>query len=172
MADQLDDMTEDEILQRAKKLQYSESRPDEAQKLYEHILTSPRFSSDQKDLASFHRGKITDQTFSRDNGQQSTASDAVVAPTSDGDKLNEKFSTLRTFASFLKVLAILNIIGGLLGGLSTMASGAGLLISFSIILSATFSFAICFAAAETLEVLPDIEENTRRAAKLLKEKLE
>jgi len=87
--------------------------------------------------------------------------------------IEERYKTLRAISSFLTVLAwIFLVIGGLSGimmGLS-QDTGMGLLFVLAGILAGGLLFSIVKAYAELLQIVIDIEENTRLTAELLERK--
>lgn len=106
---------------------------------------------------------------------QISAGKADRAPQVFSHGHGDRYPALRIIAVILKVLAVLTALGGLLGGIafgsipasSYFPTGSGtisLLAIFGGLLAGLCYALFLWASAEMINVVLDIEENTRRAA--------
>jgi uncharacterized membrane protein len=98
--------------------------------------------------------------------QAAPASRKTGGATEPGDiEVDSKFTALETISGFLKLVAVVNAISTLAAFPIGQEAGAGAAVF--VFVTCLISAAVCWTFAEVVLVLPAIEKNTRKVAKLL-----
>jgi hypothetical protein len=152
------------LFQKAYELHHERGDIEGAVALYREVVE--RFpSSEAASRAADQLAVIDEMSEEELDRAAALARDAVAdAPLPDDDP---GFGALRVLGVAFKILAIFNLVAGVVTALVATAEPDIGISGLVAVLGGAFSALVCWALAEAIRALLTIEENTRRTARLL-----